>query len=120
MLCSNDPIIMLLYFLMGFAVANLALCFQHIQEFGMIFDWYHDWLYKYVRYKRLLSKYGKNIRSVSFMAYIAKPLGLCPYCNGIWIAIITYLIAFGFHWDIFLFIGISWFFIRFIQQNKII
>ena len=107
-------------YLIAFAVACLEMCFQFIQTEGQILQWYGDWWKHRVRYKRLLSRYGKKYPLVFFLAYISKPMGLCEYCNGIWLSIITGLIMFGLQWYIFLFMGVTWFFIRLMSKYHLI
>lgn len=34
---------------------------------------------------------------IRFLFWLAHPIGLCKYCNGTWIAIISYLVLFGFY-----------------------
>lgn len=121
-------ITLLLYFLLGFTVALLALCFNHYLKPGMIFNWYASWL---LRHQANLEFYQTNKNKSGFtrlywswynyrniLGYLAKPLGLCPYCNGTWIAIIVYIYYFGISIELFLFIGIVWFFIK-LLYNKL-
>ncbi len=107
-------------FLIAFSVACLEMCFQFIQTEGQILQFYGDWWKRRVRYKRLLSRYNRKYPLVFFLAYISKPMGLCEYCNGIWLAIITGVLIYGFELYIFLFIGVTWFFIRVFNKMKLI
>lgn len=106
--------------LIAFATACLEMFFQFIQTEGQIIQWYGDWWKRRVRYKRLLSKYGRKYPLVFFLAYISKPMALCPYCNGTWLSIIVFTILFGISWNIFLFIGVVWFFIRIMDKYHIV
>lgn len=102
------------------ATALLEMYYQFIQgEAQILSPWRTIW-FNYVRYKRLLALYDRKRSFISFMAYIAKPIALCPYCNGTWLSIIVYLIAFGPSMTIFLFIGLSWFFIRLIDKYHLL
>ena len=94
--------------------ASLSLCFYHFLEPGMIFNWYALFL------RRL--RYGKEPKAIKgvlvenkFWAYLVKPLGLCPYCNGTWIAIgvYTYIYFYSFNLILLLLlIGVNWLFIK--------
>lgn len=106
-------------FMIAFAVACTAQFFQFIQTQGQILQWYGDWWKKQVRFKRLLESYGYKRPLVSFLSYIAKPMGLCEYCNGTWIAII-YSILIGYNiFEMVLFIGVTYFFINQINKHKV-
>jgi hypothetical protein len=108
---------MVLYLLIGFIVSLLELCFQHYMTPGMIFNNYGKWLNKIVRYSIICKKYNKNKPFTYILAYLAKPLGLCPYCNSTWIGIIVYIYFFGISLQIFLFIGIIWFFVHYLTHK---
>ena len=102
------------------ATACLEMYFQFIQDEGQILEPYRKvWLH-YRRYKTLLKKYGRTNPFVFFMAYISKPMSLCCYCNGTWLSIIVYTIGFGFNWGIFLFIGVTWLFIRIMDKYHLL
>ena len=88
-----------LLIVLGFATATLGLCFYHFQDKDMIFAPYSKWLNK-MAYKSI------------FWRYLTMPLGRCPYCNTTWIAIVVYIYYFSFSLEIFLFIGIVWFFVK--------
>lgn len=112
---------MLLYFLFGIAIALLEMTFQHYQTDGMIFDWYRKYFIKVRRYHMLTLTYTKYYSKWrAFFVYIMKPLGLCPYCNGTWLAIIAFYIAFGLNLGVFLVIGISWSVIRMIDKYNML
>jgi len=102
----------LILFMYAFAVACLEMFFQFIMTQGQIFEPYGNWWKRQVRYNRLLSRYGKKRTLVSLLAYISKPMGLCEYCNGTWLAIVAFLYIYGLTPFIFLFIGLVFFFIR--------
>jgi hypothetical protein len=91
---------------------------------GMIFNKYALWLLKYKdplkhdtsideesTWKKLLIGTWYNI-----IHTLRKPLGLCPYCNGTWIAVVVFVYFFKLNLTIFLFIGIVWFFIRLLEM----
>jgi hypothetical protein len=84
---------------------------------GMIFNKYGNYLSKIVKYSNICKKYNKSKPFVYILSYLSKPLGLCPYCNGTWIAIIVYIYFFSLSLQIFLFIGITWFFIIVIKTK---
>ena len=105
---------------LAIATALLEMYYQFIQTEKQIFEPWKKFWFKYVRYKAILSKYGRNIPLVSFMAYIAKPIALCPYCNGTWLSIIVYIIVYGFSLPLFLFIAITWLFIRLIDKYHLL
>lgn len=102
------------------ATAFLEMYFQFIQDEGQILEPYRKvWLY-YRRYAAILKKYGRTNSFVFIMAYISKPMSLCCYCNGTWLSIIVFTIGFGFSWNLFLFIGTTWFFIRLLDKYHLI
>jgi hypothetical protein len=122
--------LMLSLILLGLGTASLELCFQHYLTPGMIFNWYAKWLdKKQDLVKEMVGTYkmrkfiGFNRLAVIktspqlIIGYLAKPLGLCPYCNGTWIAIVVYWYFFGLNLPIFLFIGINWLFIYTIREG---
>jgi hypothetical protein len=104
---------LLLYFILGFMVATLELCFQQFMTPNMIFNKYALWLLSF-NPNSLINK-PNIIKRIIW--YLSKPLGLCPYCNGTWIAITVYLYFFSIKLPILLFIGISWFFIHLIKTK---
>ena len=133
MLQSIDLTTMLLLFLLGIAIAMLGEAFQQFMKPGQIFNWWAIWLEKMVEKAtetRQIKDYkgwcdGKwkyksrpQIWYVKLIAKLAKPLGLCPYCNSTWLAIIFFVIYFGINWNIFLLIGMVWFFIYLIEKSK--
>jgi hypothetical protein len=121
-----------LLFLFGAAIAMLGMAFQAFMRPGQIFNWYALWLIKMVEKsttKQIVkvkvwdcfddaSWEDEEINAKWYyrlIAKLSKPLGLCPYCNTTWIAIIFYLIYFGISFNIFLLIGIVWFFVKIIS-----
>jgi len=94
-----DLTTMLLLFLLGASIAMLSHAFQKYMEPQHIFNWYQNLLFKIPR-------------------YIAKPLGLCVYCNSVWITIIFFFIYFKPSFNIFLLIGITYYFVDIINKNK--
>jgi len=88
-----------LWILLSFFSACLAICFNEMLKPGNLFNWY----------AKILLKACKKSRVMNFLS---KPLGLCPFCNGTWIGIFVYFYFFGFNLPIFLFIGINYFFIQ--------
>ena len=122
---------MLLLFLFGAAIAMLGMAFQAFMRPGQIFNWYAIWLINCIdkatkkTKKKVLKKscYGGSgwetidVEANIFykvIAFLSKPLGLCPYCNTTWIAIIFFIIYFEISFNIFLLIGIVWFFVKLI------
>lgn len=102
----------LLVIVFSFSVACLALTFQYYQTEGMIFEWYRAfWLHK-IRHDRILEKYKRQTKTSRLLVYVSKPLGMCPYCNGAWIAIIFGAIQFKDIFSILLVVGVSWLFIQ--------
>ena len=115
-------------FLLGAGVSMLTVAFQFMQQDGQIFMSYRQWWVK----KVLKSHEGRTgfiwngcekisydkdaIWYIKFLAYIAKPMSICPYCNGTWLAIITFIYLYGFNYAIFIFIGIVFFFTRLIMS----
>lgn len=89
---------------LSFLTATLAFFFQYCLKPNMIFHFYFIWLTK------LELKH-------SLLHYISKPLGLCIYCNGTWIAITVFIYYYGFNPAIFLFLGSNWFFIHIIYNK---
>jgi len=85
-------------------VAALSLFIQKCMESGMIFRRYYLYLiHIYVQNWRKKDRYKR---------FLLKPIGLCIYCYSTWIAIFTYVIKFGFSYDILLFIGMNYLFIQ--------
>ena len=41
-----------------------------------------------------------------FLMYLAKPIGLCPYCHGFWIAIAIHWLFAGLYYDLVITMGI--------------
>jgi hypothetical protein len=95
----------LTYMLISFSTATLGVCFYEFTKPNMIFNFYGIWLYN-------LSQKNK------FWDYVSKPLGLCPYCNTTWIALMVFYYYFGLSLPIFLFIGLTWFFVHLILKIK--
>lgn len=131
MLQSIDISAMLLLFLFGLAVAWLGQCFQAFMGPGQIFNWWAIWLLKMVdksevvktieKYSCGAGWYDVEITAkwyIKLIAKLAKPLGLCPYCNTTWISIILFFIYFTPSFNIFLLIGITWFFVYQIEKHK--
>lgn len=130
----NLLIELLVYIVLGGIIATLEMCFQHYMWEGMIFHDYFKWLMRIIKMsteKRLkwwIHKFSNgDVHTgtskitqwwyIRLIAKISNPLGLCCYCNGTWVAILTYLLLFGFNLRIFLLIGTTWFFIK-ILDNK--
>lgn len=85
----------------AFCAACLEMAFQEYQEKNMIFDWYRKWLIK-------ISK-GDKPKLIKKTVLV---LGLCPFCNGFWVAIMVYLINIPFHsLNLILFTGLNYIFI---------
>lgn len=123
---------MLLLFLLGAGVAMLETAFQFMQQDGQIFMKYRTMLMYFVKKATEIAKkkdYFSNCRGwvyksgkqpwyILMMAYLAKPLGICPYCNGTWLAIAAFILIFGLNLIIFILIGITFFFIRLLTEFK--
>lgn len=78
----------------AFLAACLELAFQEYMQKEMIFYFY----------KKILLKINK---------YIAKPLGLCIFCNGFWVAFFIYILHFKtINLDIILFCALNYFFLK--------
>lgn len=105
----------MLLVLFGVLVAFLEGAFQYYQKPDMIFNRYGIFL------ESLNKKAYKSINPIirSFIPYLLKPLGLCPYCNGTWITIILYYIYFGLNLNMLFAIGLFWFFTRLLKLTKI-
>ena len=84
-LCSQPG----LFILLSFLLACLEISYQIYMENNMILQ---PWR------KRVLNKLPKKIGLI---------LGICPFCNGFWIAIIGYFITFQPSIDILLFTGFN-------------
>ena len=88
----------------------------------MIFNWYAQFLLSFLDDGIYWDKPLNRARHIygSIMAYLSKPLGLCVYCNGTWIAIILFFIFSKTFIDIsiskyilvFLVIGLNYIFTR--------
>lgn len=102
------------------ATGMLEMYYQFIQTDRQILEPWRAFWFKWVAKYVTLESEGIKVPFVTFMAYIAKPIALCPYCNGTWLSIIVYMLAFGFTWHIFLFIGMVWMVIRIIDKYKLL
>lgn len=88
------------FIFLAWLAAGLELAFQEYQDHDMIFEWYHDILEKWYLKRGLVRK-------------LAMLLGLCTFCNGFWVALITYLIYFkDVSLTILLFCGLNYLFIK--------
>ena len=110
----NAEVVMLLFLLriviLGLLTACLTMFIEHCMEREMIFRrWYLYLTYHWIRTWR---------RKDRWKGYILKPLGLCHYCYGTWIAIFTYITLVGFDIAIFLLIASNYLFIR-LWEDKI-
>ena len=110
----NEEVALLLSLLkivmLGSLTASLTMFIDHCMEKEMIFRrWYLFLTYHWIRTWRKKDRWKR---------YILKPLGLCHYCFGTWIAIFAYLFIVGFDVAIFLLIASNYFFIR-IWEDKI-
>lgn len=84
----------------AFTAACLEMAFQEYQENNMIFDWYRKWLIK------LFKKKSNILKKVVLV------LGMCPYCNGFWVAVAVYLLTMPFDLiHLVLFTGLNYIFI---------
>lgn len=110
----NAEVVMLLFLLriviLGLLTACLTMFIEHCMEREMIFRrWYLYLTYHWIRTWRRKDRWKR---------YILKPLGLCHYCYGTWIAIFTYITLVGFDIAIFLLIASNYLFIR-LWEDKI-
>lgn len=110
----NVEVAMLLFLLkiviLGSLTASLTMFIDHCMEKEMIFRrWYLFLTYHWIRTYRQKDRWKRKF---------LKPLGLCHYCFGTWIAIFTYLFIVGFDIAIFLLIASNYFFIR-IWEDKV-
>ena len=102
------------FFVFAFLAACLELAFQEYQQPKMIFDWYRNMLVNWS--KDIIIGQGNDIKRPMWKKKVALVLGLCPYCNGFWIAVTVFFLA-GFHWPyLLLFTGLNYVCIRFIQK----
>lgn len=125
---------MLLLFLFGAAIAMLGMAFQAFMLPGQIFNWWAIFLLKCISKAEtgreakveIKNKCGRVISQsivklnakwyYIIITKLSKPLGLCPYCNTTWIAIILFLIYFKLSFNILLLMGITWFFVKAIMK----
>jgi len=120
MLTNDIMNLLLLLITMGvtaFCVACLALAFYAFQTPGMIFNGYGRWLIEVENGRGIIQLFSRKYNIIRIPKWLAKPLGLCPYCNGTWIAIVVFLYLFQFSLLIFLFIGLNWFFIHLVKTK---
>jgi hypothetical protein len=80
--------------------AFIGLGFNKMQDDGMAFTWYKDWLNRMpYRFRDLtpleMLETGKthHMHKSKFLYYLTKPLGLCIICNTTWIGMIACLIV---------------------------
>ena len=101
----NEVVQLLLYFLMVGSSANF------LQEaYKGILKRYHLWLtYHWIKNWRKKDRYKRQI---------LKPLGLCVYCQGTWITIITYPMLFKADLWYLLSLGGTWLSIKLISSLK--
>lgn len=119
---------LLLLLLLAACVAMLGSAFQAFMKPGQIFNWWALFLLKMVdlsSQKRTITAEGcdheltydvNQYWYIRLIAFFSKPLGLCPYCNSTWIAIITFVLCFNLRLEILLFIGMTWFFVMIIKK----
>ncbi len=89
-------------------IASLGLLFQECMEPGMIFRRYYLWLtYHWIRNWRKKDRWKR---------WLLKPLGMCVYCNTVWVAIFYYLYRFGFNVEILLFLGLVYTWIKILKR----
>lgn len=75
-------------FALGYIAAAVQLMLYRFYSEGMILSWYYHWLLR----QKLDSKP---------LGMFAKPLGLCVYCQGVWVAwgiLALYTIRYPFSW----------------------
>lgn len=87
-------------------VAALSLLIQECMKPQMLF----------ARYKLLLlhlwrSNWRRNDRWKRTV-YMLKPLGLCIYCQAVWISAIYYAVRFGINLEMLLFIGMVFLWVK--------
>jgi hypothetical protein len=91
---------MLDFFILSFLAACLELSFQEYQEKDMIF-----------------AKYGRFLNQLwlkkGIYRKLAMVLGVCPFCNGFWVAVIFYILYYKeISLLILLFTGLNYLFIK--------
>ncbi|MDD5013567.1 MAG: hypothetical protein PHW73_00510 [Atribacterota bacterium] len=88
------------FILIAFMAACLEMAYQEYMKKNMIFQ-------KWGLILRRLFDDGGMERNLSMV------LGYCPYCNGFWVAVITYFTCFN-RMDLFLFLfcGVNYLFIK--------
>ena len=127
---------MILLFLLGAAISMLGMAFQAFMGPGQIFNWWAKWLLNVIdksKLERIVKGKPYTRCNVTYeyifvvkskwyfrlIAKLSKPLGLCPYCNSTWITIIFYFVFFDTLFkkgiELFLLIGIVWFFVKTIE-----
>jgi NADH:ubiquinone oxidoreductase subunit 4 (subunit M) len=88
------------FILIAFMAACLEMAYQHYQTRDMIFQ-------------KLGLIFKEMYNQGGLQRSIAMVLGSCPYCNGFWVAVITYIACFkSFDWFLFLFCGVNFLFIK--------
>jgi hypothetical protein len=90
--------LIMLFIIIGFLTASLAMMFQVFQQPNMIF-------YPWAVLLAHISKKGEMWR------HLMRPFGRCRYCNGIWITIYAFKLMFGVHWLILLALGSNFIFV---------
>lgn len=102
---KNVDALWLLYSLM---VAGLGLFFQECMEPGMIFRRYYLWLtYLWIKNWRRRNRWKR---------WWLKPAGMCVYCNTTWIALVYYVVRFGINFDILLFTGLVFVWLKLLKR----
>jgi hypothetical protein len=97
--------------LLSLMTSALSLFIQDCMGPGMIARRYYLWLiYHWMRNWRKKDRWRR---------WLLKPLGLCVYCQGAWIAIIAYLYYFGPKIEIVFLLGMNYLWLK-ILQKKII
>jgi hypothetical protein len=80
--------------IISFLAACIEIMFQGFMEREMILEPYYELL-------------KKLYKSCSFGKWISKPLGLCRFCHGFWIALFIYFIYFNLSFNLLLYLGFN-------------
>ena len=82
---------MFLFIFIGVGCGFAEMAFQHYMSQGQILEPYRRFLLKYMRYYHICKRYGRKRNVYAYwFGYITRPLGMCPYCNGVWLTLIIF------------------------------
>lgn len=110
----------ILLILFGIVIAMLEEALQKYMKDGHIFHfWKHILLQIQYIYEYDDDIANKHKWYIKLLYPFIKPLGLCPYCHSVWLAIVFYLIYFPISFNIILLIGIVYYFIDIFEKKKL-